>query len=78
VYLKTIYYTNRHNAGKQDQAFALPTQDMPSVTARPAMRLGFHIRLLDVFFGANEPEWPAAVFDIHQSDIFPSALCSVQ
>ena len=38
---KMINYTNRHNAGKQGQAFALPTQDTPSVTARPAMRLGF-------------------------------------
>jgi hypothetical protein len=29
------------HAGKQEQAFALQTQDMPSETARSAMRLGF-------------------------------------
>jgi hypothetical protein len=66
-------FPNRHTPASKNKHFALPIQDMPSATARSAMRLGFGC-LLNGFSFVRHRQAAAALFDIHQSGIFPSAM----
>ena len=75
VYLQMIYSLTATTPASKNKHLALPDQETPSATARSAMRLGFGCLMVLRLFGTGKP---AALFDIHQSDIFPSAMSFAQ
>jgi hypothetical protein len=75
VYLQMIYSPTATTPASKNKHLALPDQETPSATARSAMRLGFGCLMVLRLFGTGKP---AALFDIHQSDIFPSAMSFAQ